>query len=518
MHTQPTSVQVWPGEVIPPNGVLVAFGYGVQISVWRGRLRVDDGIGSNRRSIMVHRATGRLRRLVVIGHTGSISLDALSWLAGVKAGFVQVDPDGRVVAANGPLATDRPALRRAQAAALGSDHGLAIARGLVRDKTYGQRDTLANLAKTLPVAPDVLAAIDAYGKAAAAAATPLELLSSEGRAAAAYWSAWSRVPVQFSRRDQPHVPSHWRTFGTRSSPLSGGPRLAVNPANALLSYLYAILETEATIACRIVGLDPGLGVFHVDQDNRESLAADLMEPIRPVIDRFLLELLRRRTFAASDFHETLSGVCRLTSATARDLWTIAPDIASRIGRIAEDVATELDARDSGTPITGRRRQEARPYGRHRVTSRHLDTPTNRRCRWCGKVVGPSRVICSDCEPAWRRDRDSKFLGSGPPRLAALRAMGQDPTKTTEALEKVRRNRIRRHHEQLEWESAHVGKDDPDRFRTEILPLIRQTPIRRIAAATGLSLRYCALIRRGERVPHPRWWEYLREAGGPRGVG
>jgi len=27
--------------------------------------------------------------------------------------------------------------------------------------------------------------------------------------------------------------------------------------------VYAILEGEATIAARIVGLDPGLGVFHV---------------------------------------------------------------------------------------------------------------------------------------------------------------------------------------------------------------------------------------------------------------
>jgi hypothetical protein len=24
-------------------------------------------------------------------------------------------------------------------------------------------------------------------------------------------------------------------------------------------------------------------------------------------------------------------------------------------------------------------------------------------------------------------------------------------------------------------------------------------------ATGLSLRYCWLIRRGERIPHPRHW-------------
>src|SRR5438093_150412 len=110
MLTQPTSAHAWPEEFTPPNGVLVASGYGLRISVWRGRLRVDDGIGANRRSILLHRATARLKRLIVIGHTGSISLDALRWLADVKAGFAQIDPDGRVIAVNGPWATDRPAL------------------------------------------------------------------------------------------------------------------------------------------------------------------------------------------------------------------------------------------------------------------------------------------------------------------------------------------------------------------------------------------------------------------------
>lgn len=39
------------------------------------------------------------------------------------------------------------------------------------------------------------------------------------------------------------------------------------------------------MAARVVGLDPGMGVLHADQPNRDSLAADLMEPIRPLVDR-----------------------------------------------------------------------------------------------------------------------------------------------------------------------------------------------------------------------------------------
>jgi CRISPR-associated endonuclease Cas1 len=122
--------------------------------------------------------------------------------------------------------------------------------------------------------------------------------------------------VSFARRDAADVPAHWRSFGTRSSPLTGAPRLAAKPANALLNYLYSILEGEAAIAARIVGLDPGLGVFHADQPSRDSLAADLMEPVRPLVDRFVLGLLAHRYFAAADFHETRQGVCRVTPGLA----------------------------------------------------------------------------------------------------------------------------------------------------------------------------------------------------------
>jgi hypothetical protein len=48
------------------------------------------------------------------------------------------------------------------------------------------------------------------------------------------------------------------------------------------------------------------------------------------------------------------------------------------------------------------------------------------------------------------------------------------------------------------------------FKREILPLIQEVPLRRLVEATGLSLRYCSLIRRDEKVPHPRHWEALRE--------
>src|SRR5204862_8354320 len=69
-----------------------------------------------------------------------------------------------------------------------------------------------------------------------------EPLSIEAKAALAYWSAWSTLTIQYPRADLSRVPEHWQIFGARVSALTGSPRLAVNPPNAVLNYLYSVLE------------------------------------------------------------------------------------------------------------------------------------------------------------------------------------------------------------------------------------------------------------------------------------
>jgi hypothetical protein len=101
---------------------------------------------------------------------------------------------------------------------------------------------------------------------------------TEGQAANIYWSAWTGIQVNFSAKDTERVPEHWLTFGRRHSLISQpSPRRAINPPNALLNYLYASLEAEARISVLRMGLDPGLGLLHAEQKNRDSLPCDLMK-------------------------------------------------------------------------------------------------------------------------------------------------------------------------------------------------------------------------------------------------
>lgn len=60
--------------------------------------------------------------------------------------------------------------------------------------------------------------------------------------------------------------------------------------NRMLNYGYAILRAMTARAICAAGLHPGLGVHHHHRNNAYCLADDLMEPLRPFVDRAVVEL------------------------------------------------------------------------------------------------------------------------------------------------------------------------------------------------------------------------------------
>ena len=58
-----------------------------------------------------------------------------------------------------------------------------------------------------------------------------------------------------------------------------------DPVNALLSLGYSLLVKDLTVACFAVGFDPMIGFYHQPRHGRPALALDLMEPLRPLVDR-----------------------------------------------------------------------------------------------------------------------------------------------------------------------------------------------------------------------------------------
>lgn len=99
--------------------------------------------------------------------------------------------------------------------------------------------------------------------------TLAHLLGYEGQAAAWYFSAFSTL-IKTGELGDFHF-----THRNRRPPK--------DPVNALLSYCYALLAKECSVALLGEGLDPWWGFYHQARHGRPALALDLMEPFRPII-------------------------------------------------------------------------------------------------------------------------------------------------------------------------------------------------------------------------------------------
>ena len=393
MHKQPNPTRLVPTAA----GVLVLDGYGVRLHVEHGRLHVTDGIGTHRRSGQFPRAGSGLRGSIVIGVTGSISLPSLRWLADVGVGLVQLDTDGRVLIASAGLGRNDPRLRRAQATAIDTPTGDDIARRLISEKVAAQADTLRGVDVVAPVGDDVIEALRDVPRRLHVATSRDEIRTAEALAAAAYWRAWADVPVRFARRDAGRVPEAWLRFGTRSSPLTASPRLAVAPAQAILNYLYSLLEAEARLACLTVGLDPGLGVLHADLNARDSLALDVMEPIRPVVDRWVLAMLERRSFRAADF--TRPGrACAACLRRCHTSWPRLRSTGARSWARWPSTSPRCWARVRAPRSRHRSADAAAQLGEARPSRPRTPKPARprRSCPYCGDALALGRRTCERC--------------------------------------------------------------------------------------------------------------------------
>jgi CRISPR-associated protein Cas1 len=177
---------------------------------------------------------------------------------------------------------------------------LGIARRLVAGKIAAQRDLLADIRAQRPdLATDLLAPLDALGRMRGHArhkGSHSELRGLEGAAAARFFEGFrAAFPPALGFRGRNRRP----------------PR---DPANAVLSLGYTLLHAEAVLAAHGHGFDPHVGFLHGIDFGRESLACDLVEPLRPVIDRFAWRLFADQILRDRDFSIEKDGAGLLLKA------------------------------------------------------------------------------------------------------------------------------------------------------------------------------------------------------------
>jgi CRISP-associated protein Cas1 len=514
-------------------GVLVVDGFGISLRVVnRGKLRVDDGIGRQRRSLTLERAGCGLERLILIGHEGWVSLASVAWLRGIGAALVQIGRDGEVLANSVPFGYDGHPIRRAQALAVTNGLDRAIARELISGKLDSQRRILVRLGADLREFDALRAAIDD--------ADSIERVRViEANAAALYFPAWRDVQIRFRERDVVRIPARWLRCNSRASVLTGAPRAATSPINAMRNYLFACLESEARLVLLAHGCDPQMGCLHADQRNRDSLALDAMEPMRAEVDAFLLDLLEDRTFTARDFGELPNGVCRIAAPLTHELALTLPHwreclrpIAARLAQafreslVNKGASPRTPAAKCGnkrhslpgperSPLlaTPRKASQPRPYATRAWRAPTVEArPANpTACAICGEPVAKRRRRhCEACMPKARREHGLRAIENARKTLAAQTAAGNDPRRSL-GVNRARGDAISEgHRRNRQWAREHPGQRDEAWFKREIVPKLDAFTLAKIATTTGLSLAACSRIRAGGQVPHPRHWEALRK--------
>lgn len=329
--------------------VIILSGHGVSLSIERGALIIHNGFTHYpQKRESWHLFPGQPNspeRIVMLDGNGSLSFDVLAWLSNHKISLVQINWQGEIVtvlgdstyAANARLVT-------AQRDATGSSLGLEISIELIKLKIQECQSTLNYFPESLPRNR----AIEKLNKSLEELHQPIasiELLRLiEGRAAVAYFSYWQHIPLQWKGIVRKPIPDEWRSMGIRRSLISGSNRNAIHPVNAMLNYLYGMLESQVRIDVVARGLDPTQGFLHANRLGRVALVYDLMEPLRPKVDLLLLKFLINRKFSPADFICNEIGVCRLHPQLARNIASLTVEQAAVqrvVAELVEDLLTTI---------------------------------------------------------------------------------------------------------------------------------------------------------------------------------
>lgn len=204
-------------------------------------------------------------------------------------------------------------LRKSQyAMADNEQQALAISRAVIAAKVTNARTLLMRHQRNHPdnSSPSLSEAVDTLGRRLRniqSASNLEEARGYEGECANLYFGVLSELIT--AQKEDFH-------FQGRNK------RPPLDPVNALLSFLYALLVNDVRSALETVGLDPQIGFLHQIRPGRPSLALDIMEEFRAYLaDRVMLNLVNLRQVNLRDFEIRESGEVRLSDEARKTVIT-----------------------------------------------------------------------------------------------------------------------------------------------------------------------------------------------------
>lgn len=227
----------------------------------------------------------QVSEVVLLGNVG-LTTPVIKRLLAENIDVVFMTLDGEYCGRLAGPATPHVLLRRKQYERQGSPaFSLQIAQQMVAGKLANERVLLQrhNRERSDSAIAGAVSALEAAVERVDRTTLVSALTGVEGAATAAYFGAWKRL-----------LKPEWK-FEKRMR------RPPPDPVNVLLSFGYTLLAHTAQGAVEGAGLDPYAGFLHAVEYKRPSLALDLMEEFRAVVDGVVLWCCNSGQVSPGDF-------------------------------------------------------------------------------------------------------------------------------------------------------------------------------------------------------------------------
>ncbi|WP_445475709.1 CRISPR-associated endonuclease Cas1 [Methanococcoides methylutens] len=285
--------------------MLLLNGHGINMHVDAAKLHIKDGRFSTTEEPQEYVFSPKrmdFDSIVVYGRSGSLSLEAIRWLIKHNVQITMLDWNGKLLTTMLPPESTNVKTKFAQYHAYeNQDTRIEFAKKFIEAKFSKSEVVLDYLQQRYPEIEydftDDKARLEK-------AKSIRDILGAEGGVAWKYWNEYAKaVPEKYDFRSR--IDQYRRATG------------AGDKTNVMLNYGYALLEAECLRAINSVGLDAHVGFLHEMNQSKYSLAYDLQEPFRFIVDLAVMNLIEKGAMDNKDFIRTESFSLRLRPTGAR---------------------------------------------------------------------------------------------------------------------------------------------------------------------------------------------------------